>query len=382
MADLIFKISPHVMLGSYLSARIGQLAQEYGTRSIVIMDPVFKDAGKSENILNSLADRKVDHFVFDEIDSSEGTEVVKQALSLAREGHVHGVIAVGGSKALNIGRATASLFYEPHDVYDFADGAAPSTAPLPLVCIPTTIRAEFLFQDFVPIVDARSKQIKLFKTQNNLLKLALFDPNLTVSLSENQTASMSIETLCIATEAYLSQRASFFSDMLIEKAVELLGYALDGNESLTMTTPQEILLAQGGFLASLGVAISSPGVASLIALGVNARYKISRALTTAILFPYAVEDALQYKSDRLDRIARILRVSEGDRPAQESAALLADNIRQRLALAALPARLKDLSLTIEQLALAAEDIGQLDFMNGLPRSMTADDLFAIIKQAF
>jgi alcohol dehydrogenase len=134
---------------------------------------------------------------------------------LAREGHVHGVIAVGGSKALNIGRATAALFHEAHDGYDFVDGATPSTAPLPLICVPTTIRAEFLFQDFVPIVDARSKQIKLFKTQANLLKLALFDPNLTISLTENQTSSMSIETLCIATEAFLSQKASFFSDMLI-----------------------------------------------------------------------------------------------------------------------------------------------------------------------
>jgi alcohol dehydrogenase len=149
-----------------------------------------------------------------------------------------------------------------------------------------------------------------------------------------------------------------------------------------MTTPQEILLAQGGFLASLGVATSSPGVASLIAMGVNARYKVSRALTTAILFPYIIEDAMQYKSDRLGRIARILRISDDERPAQEAAGLLADNIRQRLAVAGLPARLKDLSITIEQLALVAEDIGQLDFMNGLPRSMTADDLFTIIKQAF
>jgi alcohol dehydrogenase len=91
---------------------------------------------------------------------------------------------------------------------------------------------------------------------------------------------------------------------------------------------------------------------------------------------------MKYKADRLDKIARILRLTTGERAVQDSAAQFAENIRQRLALAGLPTRLKDLSLTIEQLALAAEDIGQLDFMNGLPRSMNADDLFAIIKQAF
>ena len=48
----------------------------------------------------------------------------------------------------------------------------------------------------------------------------------------------------------------------------------------------------------------------------------------------------------------------------------------------IPARLKDLSLSIEQLALAAEDAGELDLMNSLQRSMTTDDLFELIKKAY
>ena len=40
----------------------------------------------------------------------------------------------------------------------------------------------------------------------------------------------------------------------------------------------------------------------------------------------------------------------------------ADNIRQRLVQANLPVRLKDLSLTIEQLAMIAEDASNLEIM--------------------
>ncbi|MBR4012128.1 MAG: iron-containing alcohol dehydrogenase, partial [Spirochaetaceae bacterium] len=61
---------------------------------------------------------------------------------------------------------------------------------------------------------------------------------------------------------------------------------------------------------------------------------------------------------------------------------LAENIRNRLASANLPTRLKDLSVSIEQLSLAAEDAGNLDLINSMPRSMTADDLFDLIKQAY
>ena len=66
----------------------------------------------------------------------------------------------------------------------------------------------------------------------------------------------------------------------------------------------------------------------------------------------------------------------------EAVTAFADNIRQRLAKANLPVRLKDLSVSVDQLALAAEDAGQLDIVNSLPRSMTTDDLFDILKQAF
>ena len=62
--------------------------------------------------------------------------------------------------------------------------------------------------------------------------------------------------------------------------------------------------------------------------------------------------------------------------------ILTEYVRQKIAKVNIPARLKDLSLTIEQLSLAAEDAGELDLMNALPRSMTTDDLFDLIKRAY
>ena len=63
-------------------------------------------------------------------------------------------------------------------------------------------------------------------------------------------------------------------------------------------------------------------------------------------------------------------------------ALLAERIRHWIALANLPARLKDLSLTLEQFTIAAEDAGQLELMSGMPCSMGTDDLFNLMKRAF
>lgn len=382
MSDFIFKIQPNIVLGSYTTSRLGQYVKEFGSKFMVIMDPVLKQVGNSDKVTKSLEDRNIEFFVFDEIPGVADTQVIENALHLAREAHIHGVIAVGGSKTLNVAKAVCTLYHESHEVYDFIDGANPSTAPIPLIALPTTIREPFIFTDKTPVVDARSSKIRLLKGQSGLCKLVLFDPNLTVSLTENQMASMAIECLCIATEAYLSQKATFFSDMIAEKSVELLSYAMDGSPTLTITTPQEVLFSQAGCMASLAAASSSIGAGSLISMCVNSRYKITKSLTTLILFPYIIEDAAKFRKDRLARLARILRAAPIDSSDDEAVPALVEYVRQHIAKANLPARLKDLNITIEQLALSAEDAQDVDLINTLQRSMTSDDLFDLIKQAF
>lgn len=382
MADFIFKISPNIILGSYIATRLGQHASDWGNRFMLVVDPILKESGTTAKITQSLDERGVEYFVFDEIPNTASTETLKDALLLARESHVHGVIAVGGGRTLNLAKAVCALYREKGDLYEYIDGKAATTSPLPLICVPTTVRDSFIFTDRTPVSDARSTKIRLLKTQNGLCKLVLWDPNLQINLTEKQSACMSIEVLSFAIEGYLSQKSNFFSDMIIEKSVQLLSYALDGVPSLSITTPQEVLLTQGGCMASLGGASSSFGVANLLANAINSRYQISRSLTTAILLPYIIEDAASYRADKLATLAKLLRACPQETETADAVTALTEYVRQKIAKVNIPARLKDLSLTIEQLSLAAEDAGELDLMNSLPRSMTTDDLFDLIKRAY
>lgn len=382
MADFIFKISPNIVLGSYAITRIGQYAQELGSKFMVIIDPMLKEVGISDKILQPLDEHKIDYFIFDEITNGATTQIISQALTLSREAHIHGVIAVGGAKTINIAKSVCSIFYEVHDLYEFVDGASPTVAPLPLLCVPSTMRDPFIFSPFTPVIDSRSNKNRLLRNKDGLVKLVLFDPNLSLTLTENQTASMAIETLCLATESYISQKSTFFSDMIVEKGMELLGYALDGSPTLTITTPAEVLLTQGGCMASLASSMSAPGCATLLAQTINARCRISRSLVSSILYPYIIEDAAKFKADKIAKLSKILRAAPEEATQEEAVSGLTEYVRQKLAQNNLPARLKDLSITIDQLALCAEDAGELELINTLPRSMTSDDLFDLLKLAF
>ena len=157
---------------------------------------------------------------------------------------------------------------------------------------------------------------------------------------------------------------------------------MDGTTSLDVTTPKELLLEQGGSMASLAAATSSVGIASLLALAINSRFKISRSLVSSIIFPFMIEDVAKFKLDKIEKITKLF-IGDSEGISQENCVqAFAENIRQRLAKQNLPVRLKDLNLTMEQLATAAEDADQLDVMTMLPRSMTTDDLFELMKLAY
>ena len=68
MADFIFRISPNIVLGSYSASRLGQFVQEWGTKFMVLMDPILTECGIAAKIKQSLTDRKVDFFVFDDLE--------------------------------------------------------------------------------------------------------------------------------------------------------------------------------------------------------------------------------------------------------------------------------------------------------------------------
>lgn len=380
MADFIFRVSPNIVLGEYTSSRLADYTKE-GVRYIVVMDPVLKDAGVSDKLLTCLNDKGVNYFVMDEIGESAETKTIERALSLARDGHATGVIAIGGGKTMCIGCAVAALCSDSCGVYDCIDGTASVTSPVDLICLPTTIRDGLLFSPLIPVVDSRSHKARIIKTGDALCRLVLIDPNLSLSLTENQIASMTLEMLSLSIEAYLSQKATFFSDMLVEKTMELLRIVNNGTTVGAVASPAT-LRSQAGCMASLAAATSTAGLGTMLSLCMNAQFGVSRSVVSAILLPHIIEDALKFKADRMARIARLLGVAgDGSGDDTDASALLADDVRQQLAKAQLPMRLKDLSLTIEQLAPVVDNASALEMMTTLPRSMTADDIFELIKTA-
>lgn len=377
MSDLVFKISQNVVLGSFTVNRLAEYTKEYGSRFIIVMDPKLKDSDSCKQIMQSLDEHECKYFIYDNTEDGANTKNIEYALKLAREARVEAVIALGITQTLLLGAAVASIFSDERTIYDILDEGKPMETPaLPLLCVPTTIRVPYIFTQYLPLIDSRTRKPRLLRTQNALCKLVLWDSEMTALLPDNKRVSTCIETLSLATEAYISQKATFFSDMFALESVKLLNYAMNGCDTLQVTTPKNLLLTQGGFLASLATATSSVGVASLLSMVLNSHYGVSLSTVASILLPHIIEDAIQYKADRIKKISSIMGIKDGSHEG------LISDVKQRLEEEKIPTKLQDLDLSVDKLAMAAEDCGGLDLINTLPRSMTTDDLFNILKKAY
>nr|WP_314993015.1 iron-containing alcohol dehydrogenase [uncultured Treponema sp.] len=381
MSNFTFKLSSNIILGSYSIAKIGSEAAQFGKKFLFVVDPLLHETGISKKITAALEERGISVLVFDGVKRSADSDIIENALSLARGVFVDGVIASGGMGSVAIGRAVASLYNETGSIYDFIDGKPCTAEPLPFIEVPSTCREPFTFTSFSPIVDVRSRKINLLKIRQDLCKLCVFDPACYSNLAPNATTATLLQGLGIAFEGYISCRSSFLSEAILGKAIERFLQSL-GAPLGNADASDETVIAEAACLTAIGISCSSPGLGSAIALACAGRYNISSSVVGTILLPHILANAQTSNLDKVVRIGRMLGVeTQGADPLAVSQAAI-EEIRRRLAQANLPTRLKDINLTMEQLIAVSEDAVSLSFMNYIPKPMRSDDVFELLKQAY
>lgn len=381
MSNFTFKLSSNIILGSYSIAKIGSEAAQFGKKFLFVVDPLLHETGISKKITAALEERGISVLVFDGVKRSADSDIIENALSLARGVFVDGVIASGGMGSVAIGRAVASLYNETGSIYDFIDGKPCTAEPLPFIEVPSTCREPFTFTSFSPIVDVRSRKINLLKIRQDLCKLCVFDPACYSNLAPNATTATLLQGLGIAFEGYISCRSSFLSEAILGKAIERFLQSL-GAPLGNADASDETVIAEAACLTAIGISCSSPGLGSAIALACAGRYNISSSVVGTILLPHILANAQTSNLDKVVRIGRMLGVeTQGSDPLAVSQAAI-EEIRRRLAQANLPTRLKDINLTMEQLIAVSEDAVSLSFMNYIPKPMRSDDVFELLKQAY
>jgi alcohol dehydrogenase class IV len=156
---------------------------------------------------------------------------VKSAVSLVHLNNCDVIIGLGGGSAIDAAKAAAALATNLGDITDYLEvigkGKVLANEPLPMIAVPTTAgtgaevtkNAVLKSEEFHVKVSLRSE--KMYP------KVAIIDPELTISLSSEITAYTGIDALTHLLEAYVSAKSNPFIDMICRDGLQRIAVSLE-----------------------------------------------------------------------------------------------------------------------------------------------------------
>lgn len=326
-------------------------------------------------------------------------EVVDETLRLSRRFGPDALLALGGGSNMDLAKVTAVLLTHGRSPQDyFGEDLVPGPV-LPVVCLPTTAGTGSEVSAAAVLTDTE-RALKVGVLSNYLRpRLALVDPELTLSCPAKVTADSGIDALTHAIEAYTAiDNADFpvpdggvtvyqgrhpLGDCLAEKAVVLIARHL----RRAVQSPDDLAAREGMALAATlaGLAFSNVGVALVHALEypVGGATHCSHGAGNGLLLPYVMRYNLPARRAEMARLAELLGEEVAGLPVEEAAERAITAVERLKAEVGIPTRLRELGVRREQLPEFAEKTLSITrILRVNPRSVTRGELVALLETAW
>jgi alcohol dehydrogenase class IV len=353
------------------AALAGEECRQLGvTRPLLVTDPGVRKAGAAAGVLAALGDAAV----FGDTPENPTEDAVAGALDRYRAGRCDGVVAVGGGSPIDLAKAVALLATHPGDLEDYGvlrGGTSRITGRVaPVVAVPTTAGTGAEVGRACSIT-LRSGRKAACVSLHLIPRVALCDPELTLSLPPRLTAATGMDALSHGIEALCSTRVNPPADAIAADCVARVGRWLeracrDGGDR---EARWQMLMAalEGGltFQKGLGAvhALSHP----LGELGLH------HGTLNAVLLPAV----LRFNAAHAVEPYRRLRLALGLPPDADLAGWVAD-LRARIGL---PGSLREMGASELAVAEIAEAAARDHLMETNPRPASAADCARLLAEA-
>jgi len=382
MPDLSFSIPTDIRFGLDVVNRIASVVSQYGERVLLVTEAILYEGKVIDRIQGLFEKKGIQYIVFDEVVPHATSKVVDEGMNLARSARAEIVVGLGGVRTLSVAKCIAMASPGELEMDEYLSGVQPSGQPLAYISIPTTCRDPFLLVDEYLLTDGRDRSAKIGRTQKRINKAVIVDPKLTITLPPKYTATTLMDTLLVAVEGYLSSRSSFLSDTFFLRACELIGKIIGPLVNQPDDLRVRMNASMAGLLASLGLTISKSGVGTALAYAINGSFMVPKSWVSSIMLPHVMEFYSGIASEKLTAVARYLGEDVDDEAPVEGAARAVEAVRRIIGSLGLPTRLRDFDLNLDDMVDIAGIARNFDMMNYLPRSISAEDLYELVKSAY
>ena len=371
-----------VHFGCGCMTSLGNRLQAIGaTRALVVTDPGVRAAGIVDRVIGGLEQAGFQFAIYDNVTADSGSELICQGVDALKTNAADVVVGLGGGSALDTAKAVAALATNPGSPLDYLGLHRLRHRPIPIVAIPTTagtgseVSLWSVFTD-----DARALKVAIGSAWL-YPAVALCDPDLTLDLARELTASTGMDALAHAIECYTNNACQPISGALALEAIALIGAHLRRAVSDGRDREARYAMLVASTMAGMAMNPTRLGLAHALAMPLGSwDLKIPHSIAIAVTLPEVMAFNSAARPDRFAAVARAL----GERLEQcsrdEAAALASGAVRRLADDIGIPSSLSRFGLREDHVNAVVDEAMKSGNVTVNPRATTHEELAGILRR--
>lgn len=198
-----------LIFGAGVLDRLGEVTKTYGKKALIVTGGgSVKRSGTFDRAAASLKAAGIAWAECSGVDPNPRITTVKRGAQIARDEKCDVVIALGGGSTMDASKIMAAAFYYDGDPWDMIYHGQPDqyipVQALPVITVPTLAATGSEMNMGAVISNEETKEKSFAQTECLYPKVALVDPELTVSVPKDQTAYGVCDIITHVTEGYFN----------------------------------------------------------------------------------------------------------------------------------------------------------------------------------
>ena len=375
-----------LLIGAGAAAEIATVLGRLGVKApLIVTDGFMASSGTLAKVTDRLDRAGLAWRVFSDTVPDPTDTVVEAGVQALKAGPYDCLVALGGGSPIDTAKAISVLAANGGKMRDYKVPNEIPKAGLPVVAIPTTAGTGSEVTRFTVITDTERDEKMLIMGLACCPAAAIVDYELTFSMPWRLTADTGIDSLTHAIEAYVSKRASPFTDGVAKSAMALIARHI----RTACREPQNANAREAMMLGATqaGMAFSNSSVCLVHGMSrpIGAFFHVPHGLSNAMLLPEITAFSAPAALERYADCAKAMGVAPEGEGNQSAVARLIDELRALNADLKVPSprdygidarRYTELMRTMASQALASGSPGNN------PRVPTQDEIIELYKRVY
>lgn len=309
-----FATATKIVFGSGKSGSLPQLLKDFGRKVLLVTG---KNTGRQEFLAQALAKENFEVTLFS-IQTEPSIGIISEGADLVRETKCTAVVGVGGGSVIDGAKAIAALAPNKGNLIDYLEvigkGQALDQKPLPFIAIPTTAGTGAEVTKNAVILSPEHKVKVSLRSDLMFPRVAVIDPELTLSMTPEITAATGMDALTHLLESFVSNQSNPFIDTLCREGMHRIAASLetaynDGSNRVARTD-----MAFAAMLGGMALANVKLGAVHGFAGPMGGMFSAPHGALCASLLPAVMkvnymavkEQNLQHSIEKFHELGRIL----------------------------------------------------------------------------